>query len=92
VEFWNHADSQDVWIFNGPVEKGVDANFLLGHPGCDNALAYKLEFSGYEVLNPSLTLKTYHQHLVMVRNYLNQKGEQKEKGIPPPYKILVPTI
>lgn len=91
VEFFNRADSQDVWMFNGPVEKGVDANFLLGHPGCDNALANRLEVAGYEVLNPSLSLKIYHQHLVNVHTYLNAKGEQKEIGIRPPYKILPPT-
>lgn len=91
VEFFNRADSQDVWMFNGPVEKGVDADFLLGHPGCDNALANRLEVAGYEVLNPSLSLKIYHQHLVNVHTYLNAKGEQKEIGIRPPYKILIPT-
>lgn len=90
--FFNRADSQDVWIFNGSVVDGVDANFGLGKPGCDNAVANRLEVIGYEVLNPSLSLKTYHQHLVMVRNYLNEKGEQKERGIAPPYKILVPSL
>ncbi len=89
--FFNRADSQDVWIFNGAVEKGIDAPFGLGLPGTDNAIAHRLHVIGYEVLNPSLSLKTYHQHLVMVRNYLNEKGEQKERGIAPPYKILVPS-
>lgn len=88
--FFNRPDSQDVWIFNGAVEKGVDADFGLGAPGCDNSIAYRLDFAGYEVLNPSLNLKTYHQHLIAVRNYLNEKGEQKERGIAPPYKILHP--
>jgi len=91
VEFFNRVDSQDVWIFNGAVEKGIDAPFSLGSPGCDNSIAYKLDIAGYAVLNPSLNLKTYHQHVVMVRNYLNEKGEQKERGIAPPYKVLQPT-
>lgn len=91
LEFFNRWDSQDVWIFNGAVEKGIAADFGLGKPGCDNAIAHRLHVAGYSVLNPSLNLKTYHQHLVMVRNYLNEKGQQKERGIAPPYKCLTPT-
>lgn len=92
AEFYNHADSQDVWIFQGDVDTIAEADFPLGKPGCDNKIAFLLEKAGYNVLNPSLTIKTFHKHLVEVRNYLNEKGEQFEPGIPPPYKILTPTL
>ena len=88
--FYNHADSQDTWIFHSKV-KDVEGDFCLGKPGCDNAIAYILDKAGYDVINPSRSLFTYHLHLTSVRNYLNEKGEQFEKPVPPPYKLLEPS-
>jgi len=90
-EFYNHCDSQDVWIFKSSIKGEMNADFPLGKPGCDNSIAYILEQAGYQVLNPSLVLKTYHVHLTDKHNYLNEEGEQFEKGVPPPYKLLTPT-
>jgi len=62
---FNNAKSQDTWVFNGSVEN-IDHdyskfNIKLGVPGCDNRIAFLLEeISGYEVLNPSISIKTIH--------------------------------
>jgi hypothetical protein len=84
--FFNRTDSQDTWVFNDEVPKIENANFTLGTRGCDNAIAHILEQNGYEVINPSLTLKTYHYHVTNVRNYT-----QESRAVPPPYKLLIPT-
>lgn len=84
--FFNRTDSQDTWVFNDAVPQIENANFTLGSRGCDNAIAHILEQNGYEVLNPSLTLKTYHYHVTNVRNYT-----QESPAVPPPYKLLPPT-
>lgn len=60
--------SQDCWIFQGPP-KDVRADFTMGRPGCDNRFAKELDLAGYDVRNPSLTLKTIHRHTSEVRNY-----------------------
>lgn len=62
--FLNRRDSQDSWIFRGLI-RNVDlmyCSFSLGRPGCDNRIAWELRNAGYEVTNPSLTIKTYHLH------------------------------
>ena len=41
----------------------------LGIPGCDNRIAYELKEAGYEVINPSKRVKTYHYHLSNYRSY-----------------------
>ena len=68
--FWNHIDSQDVWVFNGVIKDVVECDFTLGIPGCDNAIAERLKRSGYNVLNPSLKFKTYHLHNTNYRTNL----------------------
>lgn len=92
---WNHADSQDAWIFGGKP-KGIDAPFPMGIPGCDNRLAWLIEQAGYTVLNPSLSIHAYHLHNVKWRSYLadpegKARGGQKMERIPPPYKLVKPT-
>jgi hypothetical protein len=62
------SDSQDVWIFRGPI-KNISANFFLGYRGCDNRLAFEIVKAGYSILNPSLSIKTHHLHLTGIRNY-----------------------
>lgn len=84
---FNRVDSQDIWVFKGKVPYISGADFTLGMRGCDNAIAHILEQNGYEVINPSITLKTYHFHKTGIRNY-NQDSE----AVPPPYKLLTPTI
>jgi hypothetical protein len=87
---FNRSDSQDTWIFMGEVPKINGADFTLGVAGCDNSIAYLLESNGYNVINPSKTLKTLHLHESNIRNYINNLGKAKET-IPPPYKLVNPT-
>lgn len=83
-------DSQDTWVFKGGVPIIADADIQLGKAGCDNKIAYLLEQSGYNVINPSKTIKTYHLHLTNIRNYTDVVGQAIER-IPPPYKLIIPT-
>ena len=61
-------DSQDVWIFKGKI-KAIDGIFLLGVLACDSRIAYEIKKSGYKLTNPSLSVKTYHNHSSNLRNY-----------------------
>lgn len=88
--FFNRTDSQDVWIFKGKIKPVNDAEFYLGIPGCDNAIADRLQRAGYNVTNPSLTVKTYHLHSSNIRNYMNAKGQSVVKPVSRPYKLLTP--
>ena len=88
--FLNRPDSQDTWIFKGAVPQIAGATFTLGMAGCDNKIAHLLEKEGYDVKNPSKTLRTFHYHTTNVRNYLDIVGFPIER-IPPPNKIMPPT-
>jgi hypothetical protein len=83
---FDRNDSQDAWIFKGKI-KNVNADFMIGIPRCDNRLAYEFEKAGYEVLNPSFNIRSYHLHA----------GESVEYPVvnlhdfvPPPYKYIWP--
>ncbi len=61
-------DSQDTWIFKNTILQG-HYDIKLGIPGCDNRIAYELQEAGYEVLNPSRSVRTYHYHISNFRSY-----------------------
>lgn len=69
-------NSQDVWIFRGPVEN-VDGSFQLGKPFCDNRIAFEFNRAGYKVVNPSRSIKSYHFHSSGIRSY---NGTEKVEG------------
>ncbi len=73
--FHNVSCSQDVWIVQGKVKNGIWGNFFMGIPGCDNRIAYELKKAGYDVINPSHSIKTYHLHITGVRNYNRHNGD-----------------
>jgi len=53
------ANTQDAWLFQPPV--GVaDADFELGTPGCDNAIAHRLKQAGYLPLNAASRFRILH--------------------------------
>jgi len=83
------ADSQDTWIFNGNPKIHTQLEYGMGIAGCDNRLAYDIQAHGYNVINPSHTIKTYHLHNSNIRNYLNDKNEPIER-IPQPYLLVNP--
>jgi len=83
---FDRADSQDVWVFRGPV-RPVVGNFPVGVPRCDNRILYELRAAGYRVVNPAFSVRTLHLH----------SGERSEypaiiQGlhVPPPYNYLWP--
>lgn len=83
--FMNRWDSQDTWIFKGKIRQVPDSDFRPGYPGSDNAIANRLYRAGYNVINPSRTIKTYHLHESQVHNY------NPSDKIPEPYKLINPT-
>ena len=83
--FLNRVDSQDCWIFRGEVKNIQGGSmFGLGQPGCDNKMALLLRDAGYDVLNPSLTIKSYHIHNSKISYYT------RNDAVPPPYLRLNP--
>lgn len=85
-KFLNMRDSQDCWLMRGKINIPAYCSFTTGVPGCDNRLGMELLRVGYEVTNPSLTIKTYHLH----------SGEKSydinTQKINPPYLRITPTF
>jgi hypothetical protein len=83
------ADSQDTWVFYGNPRIRTELEYGMGIAGCDNRLAYDIQAHGYNVVNPSHSIKTFHLHNSNVRNYLNDQNEPIER-IPQPYLLVNP--
>lgn len=85
-QFLNRIDSQDAWVFRGQINYsgGMYCDFHLGVPGCDNRIAWELSRLGYNVSNPSLSIKSYHVH----SQPTNHTGD---KVVQPPYMKIEPT-
>jgi hypothetical protein len=81
---YDHEDSQDAWVFRGKIKPIPDCNFGLGIPGCDNAIAERLQRAGYTVLNPSKSIKAIHLHSSNIRNY------DRRTTVPKPYLLIKP--
>jgi len=78
-------DSQDAWIFRAPI-RPIGADFGLGRPRNDNALAYLLCRCGYDLRNPAKTIHIHHHHASGVRPF----GFKKFR-VPPPWLHLEAT-
>jgi hypothetical protein len=60
-----NSNSQDVWILKGLIKNINNSfNYLFGSYYCDNRFAYDIKESGYNVINPSIDIFTYHYHLI----------------------------
>jgi hypothetical protein len=81
---YDREDSQDAWVFKGKIKTVANCNFGLGIPGCDNAIAERLQRAGYTVLNPSKSIKTIHLHSSNIRNY------DRRTTVPKPYLLIKP--
>lgn len=81
---WNHRDSQDVWAWKGQIDVIPGADFHIGVPGCDNRIARLFLDAGFEVLNPSMTVKCIHLHQSQKRNY------DRSHTVQPPYHFIQP--
>ena len=83
--FGPRFDSQDAWILHSNFnidEAGRKLfNFGFGTPGCDNKLVYLFKILGYSIINDPLTIKIYHLHKDMSRNY-------QHKPLPPPWGLV----
>jgi len=88
-ELWDHRDSQDSWVFYGRPQI-LGASFHLGIPGCDNRIAKVIEDAGFNVINPSKTIRSYHLHASGHRTYGTGRGGVKMERIPGPYKFIQP--
>jgi len=87
-KLYNHNDSQDVWVFKGPIKENLSAIFPLGVPRCDNRLLYELEKAEYMVLNPAFSIKSYHIH--KGQRALVYTEDDNVYKIEPPYRYLYP--
>ena len=87
VRLFEHGDSQDCWIFSGPI-KDVRGDFPIGVYDCDNKIAWELEQGGYRVTNPALSIRSYHLHQTELRSY--DPVSPTDHGIRPPYRYVEP--
>ena len=77
--------SQDAWIFSGKI-RDIECKFNIGVPGCDNRFMHELFEAGYKVINPALSIRSYHRHDAPARKY----GNDRTKSVRPPYKGMYP--
>ncbi len=85
---FNHNDSQDVWIFKGPIKETLKVDYPLGVARCDNRFMYDLEQAGYNVSNPSFSIRAYHLHQGQ-REVIYTEADNKF-NITPPYRYKYP--
>jgi hypothetical protein len=57
-----YSGSQDVWAFLGGELVGIGDRIPLGYIGCDNAIAGEAMKAGYDVVNPALSIRAWHNH------------------------------
>jgi hypothetical protein len=68
--------SQDTWIFSTPIINFY-SEIYLGYLCCDQAIAYSAFKSGLNVINPCLSIKTFHVHESGIRTYTNENSYYK---------------
>jgi hypothetical protein len=88
ARLFERGDSQDVWVFQGPVRGEGIGEYPVGVYDCDNKIAWELEQAGYEVRNPALSLRTYHLHRGSERSY--DLANLPDHGIRPPFLYVEP--
>ena len=86
VSLRDRNDSQDAWIFRGPIRR-MESDYPMGVPGCDNRLAEELRRAGYTVLNPSFSIRSYHLHS---GHRTPWTGDARKGEVPPPYGYVWP--
>ena len=72
--FGPRADSQDTWMLDAASVKKrtwdwAAIDFPFGQGGCDNAIALELFKQKFLVVNPAMSVKTYHVHETGLRTY-----------------------
>lgn len=87
-KIFDRIDSQDTWIvrdINVTDRLLEKSDFPIGKPGCDNRIAAVFKEEGFDVINPSLDIKTHHIHKSQYRTYT------QEDRISGPYYLLPPS-
>lgn len=69
AKLFNYEYSQDTWIFKGAPGEIKNTDYPMGKPGVDNRFCFEMQRAGYEVINPSFDVKTYHLHVAGGRTY-----------------------
>ena len=87
-KLYNRNDSQDVWVFKGPIKNNLKANFPLGVARCDNRLLYELQKASYTVLNTAYSIKSFHLHKRHVAKLYTDDDNFFE--IEPPFRYMYP--
>lgn len=72
--------TQDTWVVvrsDEPFHRALlqETRFELGHPGCDNKIAYVMHSYGFTVSNPCLHIRTIHLHSDEGRPYDSRKDK-----------------
>ncbi|HEY3853752.1 MAG TPA: hypothetical protein VGO67_05095 [Verrucomicrobiae bacterium] len=83
---FDRNDSQDVWIFRGPLQS-VNGDFPIGVPRCDNRILFEFQEAGYCVLNPAFSVRSYHLH---AGTRIEYAGTALSHFIAPPYRYMWP--
>ena len=65
--FYSH--SQDTWMFIAGRLPEFEAGFTLGIPACENRLAHEAFRAGVDVVNPALSVRTWHHHASGTRTW-----------------------
>ena len=65
--FYSH--SQDTWLFVAGGLPAFEAGFTLGIPACESRLAHEAFRAGVGVLNPALSVRTWHHHASGTRTW-----------------------
>jgi hypothetical protein len=72
--FGPRNDSQDTWaVYSNSIKSRdwdyKDLDIMFGKAGCDNAITVEMLKRKFLVVNPALSLKTFHVHASQIRTY-----------------------
>ena len=74
-EHWHFfSHSQDVWVFQAGGVPSFPADIQLGIPQCESRLAYEAAAAGMIVVNPALSIRSWHPHASAVRSWRRKDG------------------
>jgi hypothetical protein len=76
---------QDAWAFRGRLPTDI-GDYPFGCWGSDNRFAHELDAAGWQVLNPSKTIKTFHVHGSGYRTHMSTDAHR----VPPPSLYFMP--
>lgn len=89
IRLFAKYSTADVWVLRGKV-RDTSMNYYLGQLGCDNKLLYELHKAGYIILNPALSIRSYHLHSSNIRGEYSDPS--RNNRIPAPYAYSIPTF